>query len=269
MKKRYLVILILVMLLIPKVALADMGPKSSVEIEVKNAPSGTYYLDLLVSDTGGMNAVYDPNGYKEELYRMLWDYSEDGYRAALVHQSEMWGVRGSLTDHSFVQAPSEFKIIIVSKAGIRVSEVYRRARFSDAITIDYSTMEITSANKNILLDWLLQFLQTYSSTILIEGIVLLLFGFKLKENWKPFLIVNLITQVILIVSMGLTILYWGAFAYILLFLIVEALIVVMESLAYKKLLRREKAGGRVAYAVTANLLSLLASFVLILLSSPM
>lgn len=27
-------------------------------------------------------------------------------------------------------------------------------------------------------------------TILIELVVLLLFGFKLKENWKPFLLVN-------------------------------------------------------------------------------
>ncbi len=270
MKRSHLLVIVLAILMVPKVALADFGPKSSLDITVENAPSGTYYLDLLVSDIDGMEAAYAPNGYNEELYRMLWDYDEDGYRAALVHQSELWGIRGgSLIDHSYMQVPSSFKIIIVSKDGIRVSDVYRRARFSDVIRIDYTTMKITPANASMLLDWLLQFAQTFSATILIEGIALLLFGFKLKENWKPFLLVNLITQVLLIVSMGLIMLFWGAFAYILLFGIIEAMIVILESFAYNKLLRREKTGGRVAYAITANLLSLMASFILILLSSSM
>ena len=271
MKKRYLIVIVIAILLIPKIALADFGPKTSLDIHVENAPSGTYYLDLLVTDTGNMDAEYNPEGYNETLYLMLWDYNEDGYRAKLVHQDD-WirGVRGgSLTDHSFVQAPSVFKIIIVSEDGIRISDVYRRVRFSEVISIDYATMKITSANESVLPDWLLQFAQTFPATILIEGVILLLFGFKLKDNWKPFLLVNLITQVSLIVSMGFIMLFWSVFAYIFLFGFIEAAIVIMESIAYKKLLRREKAGGRVAYAVTANLLSLLASFVLILLSSPM
>ena len=38
------------------------------------------------------------------------------------------------------------------------------------------------------------FAATFVPTILIELVALLLFGFKLKENWKPFLLVNLVTQ---------------------------------------------------------------------------
>jgi len=274
MKKRYILFIILFLLLFPKIALADFGPKTSLDIYVKNAPLGLYYLDLLVNHDTNMDGEYDPDGYNEELYRMLWDYDENGYWAEMMHQENyIIGLRGDLEGgyygtymlHSFVQVPSEFKIIIVSSNGsIRVSDVYRKLKFADEIYLDYKTMEITPAGNSIIGDWILQFLITLSATLLIEGIILLLFGFKLKLNWKPFLFVNLCTQIILIVFSGVLMVYGGAFAYIFLFGFIEAAIIIIESIAYKKLLRREKEGGRVAYAVTANLISILFTFVYLL-----
>ncbi|MFQ9126466.1 MAG: hypothetical protein ACLR4Z_06360 [Butyricicoccaceae bacterium] len=41
-------VLALLAVLLPVPARADMGPKPSVTIHVKNPPSGSYYLDLLV-----------------------------------------------------------------------------------------------------------------------------------------------------------------------------------------------------------------------------
>lgn len=266
MRKRYLAVMFLVILLIPKVALADMGPKATLKIIVNSAPKGTYYLDLLVSDADRSDSVYNPDGYNEELYRMLWDYDEDGYQAALVHKVFVH-MYGTLIEHQFINPPSSFKVIIVSEDGIRVSELYRTKLFSEVIHIDYQTMIITPHNQSVLPDWLLQFAQTFSVTLLIEGVILMLFGFKLKDNWKPLLLVNLISQVFLIVSMGLIMLCWGAFAYLFFFVFAEAAILVAESYAYKKFLRREKPSGRVAYAITANLISLFASFAMIYLSS--
>lgn len=273
MKKSIVIAVALMILLFPAVALADFGPKSSLEIYLDNMPAPTWYMDLLVQDTEYMDEEYNSKGYNDALYRLLWEYDEDGYRAVLVHQNDPgWGVRGKLTGgnpREFAQAPGVFKIIIVSRDGVRVSEAYRRTRFSEKIRLDCATMQITSENVSPALDWLLQLAKTLPATLLIEGIILLMFGFKLKPNWKPFLIVNSITQILLIVSMGFVMLYGGALAFMFLFMFAEAGIIGAESFAYKKLLRREEPGGRVAYAVTANIVSLLATFAIVINYSPM
>ena len=41
-------------------------------------------------------------------------------------------------------------------------------------------------------------------TLVIEGVILLLFGFSLKKNWKAFLLVNIITQIFLTVTVGIS-----------------------------------------------------------------
>ena len=86
--------------------------------------------------------------------------------------------------------------------------------------------------------YLLQFAATFVPTILIELVVLLLFGFKLKENWKPFLLVNLVTQ-------GLLHGYFALFAvnngvgpwYFMLFIPAELVIALLEAFIYRAALK--------------------------------
>ena len=92
-------------------------------------------------------------------------------------------------------------------------------------------------------------------TLLIEAAVLLLFRFKLYENLKPFLLVNLATQALMTLTYGRILLsvnrshaFFWAFA-------IEAVIFVVESLACARLLRGHTRARRVAYALTANLVS--------------
>ncbi len=275
MKKLSFTFLILLIFLLPGTALADFGPKSSLDIYVKNAPDEFYYLDLLTVGEYGMDGEYKPNALNEYMYRLLWDYEGDGFKATMTHQgSWLGGIRGGLTGtfsngyglHKLSQVPSVFKIIIVTSDGkIHVSQIYRRMKFSDTIYLDYKTMEISSEGESVLVDWLLQFLKTFTATIIIEGIIMLLFGFRLKYNWKPFIIVNLCTQVFLIGSMAFVMIFLGEFAYLLLFGLTEVLIIIIESFVYKKLLRHEKKNRIVLYAVTANIFSLLFSFIIILI----
>ncbi|MGI5849651.1 MAG: hypothetical protein ACOX8Q_06270 [Christensenellales bacterium] len=208
MKKLCFLLIILTLFLMPTVALADVGPKSSLDIYVKNAPQETYYLDLLVSDTFYMNAEYD---------------SLDG-------------------DTS-------------------VSKGHHKTRFLEIIYSDYETMGISSANGEA--NWFLQLLKTYTATILIEGIILLLFGFKLKENGKPFLLVNLCTQIIMIVSLGLIMVYGGLMMCLLSFIYIEIGIITIKYFAYKKLLQREGKDCIIGYTVTASLFSMTATFIIL------
>lgn len=86
--------------------------------------------------------------------------------------------------------------------------------------------------------YLLQFAATFVPTILIELVILLLFGFKLKENWKPFLLVNLVTQ-------GLLHGYFALFAvnngvgpwYFMLFIPAELVIALLEAFIYRAALK--------------------------------
>lgn len=269
MKTRRLIavlIMLLVLCLFPTAAQADLGPKSSLNINVVNAPSELYYLDLLVTAEADPKADYSPGSYDETMYRLLWDYNDNGYTAAITHR--VWPhFYGSLTTNRFVNVPREFKIIIVTQGGdIRVSEVYRRYRFSDTMMLNANTMEITVLGRSVVWDWVLQFLQTFGATIVIEGIILLLFGFRLQDNWKLFLLVNLITQLVLIMSLGLIMVFLSWVEYLFLFGLIEAAIIVAESRIYRKRLRREKPYGRVAYAVTANIISLGFTFFYVLIS---
>lgn len=65
---------------------------------------------------------------------------------------------------------------------------------------DYATNQAKAPS--IWLSYLIQFLTTCILTLIIEGIILILFGYKLKENYKVFLVVNIITQIALTMTLG-------------------------------------------------------------------
>lgn len=92
-------------------------------------------------------------------------------------------------------------------------------------------------------------------TLVTEGIVLWLFGYRMKRTWIVFLCTNLVTQTLLNLSLTGVIPpngYW-----ILGYIFGEILIFIAESIAYA-LLFREKSRSRAAgTAVCANLVSLL------------
>ena len=93
-------------------------------------------------------------------------------------------------------------------------------------------------------------------TLLIEGMVFWLFGFRDRRSWRIFLIINIITQGALNIWInGLfpiqSYLFIGLIALEILILIVEGIVIISGIKEYKKL-------RKFLFVVSANFLSLVA-----------
>ena len=198
-------LLLVVLLLLTTAVFADMGPKPQLTVVVEHAPSELYYLDLLAEG----EYEYDPDFAMDEtdldpeLLAAFRAAIPDGWHACIAEGTTGAPIWGKLTGdpagptnyHSFryYGVPETYRILIVTASGETfLSDVLTRRTLQSSVTVDW----VAKTAKPPLQSegYLLQFAATFVPTILIELVVLLLFGFKLKENWKPFLLVNLVTQ---------------------------------------------------------------------------
>ena len=93
-------------------------------------------------------------------------------------------------------------------------------------------------------------------TLLIEGVLLLAFGYRSRRSLLVFLLVNLVTQGGFALYLAVTVLNHGVSGWSLLFYIpIELIIMVVELLAYRRLLTEKSRGRAVGYAVAANVCS--------------
>jgi len=90
-------------------------------------------------------------------------------------------------------------------------------------------------------------------TLFLEGIIFWIFGFRGKRNWMIFFIINSSTQVALNLMIHGPEL--GSYA-LMFYLLAEAAILLVEVIAFLFLLQKTSKWRTIAYAVTANLLSL-------------
>jgi hypothetical protein len=257
---------------LPSPVYADFGPKPSITIVVKNPPAEEYYLDLLINENQGngrSNLNDELNSLDPAKLKLLEEYHVDGWTPALV-QGTSAPLFGKLTGNrqgkdmvhtfSYFGTPDRFKIIIITPDNrMLVSPEIMRDTFQMTITYDYQTATFT--NRSIFVAYLLQIVSTLLPTLLIEGLLLLLFGFSLRKNLWPFLLVNLATQVLLTAALGTAGITQGMFAAYLLALPAELVVIIIESIAFALLLKQHGKGRRIAYAITANLVSLIASLV--------
>ena len=140
-----------------------------------------------------------------------------------------------------------------------------RRALQDAVTVDWARKSVS-----VMPIWLAVALQTLSTlllTLLTEGLVLLAFRFDWKMNWKPFLLVNLVTQGALALFLSTHIVRsgvgaYGMILYSILLLPIEGVIAFVEAVLYAKFFRGQPAGRAFAYGLTANA----ASYVLGLLA---
>ena len=272
---RLILILLLISLFWPFVLStpvhADFGPKPSITITVKNPPSEEYYLDLLIPEEKVNNSLSDRRDeYDPVKFSLLEQYRADVLVLSLTHgtQIPLFGKltgtrRGADMVHAFSYfgTPERFKIILITPDNrIVVSEELTRQTFQLQLTYDFATGQVDQ--RPLWLTYVIQILSTLIPTLVIEGALLLLFGFSWKKSRLPFLIVNLVTQVILTATLGTAAITAGMFTAYFLAVPLELLILVAESIAFAKLLKEHTRGRRVAYAITANITSLAASLLL-------
>lgn len=268
--KRILVLLLPLMLLaallFPQKASADMGPKPQLTVVVKNPPDEEYYLDLLTETPGDYdNLSSDERTYDPQMLALLKSCESEGWYPAYSGgtQVPMWGsLLGEQKDGKRVHVfgyyglPDRYRIMIVTKSGdVQVGEPQVREVLQGTVTCDYASGSVAAVKPPVFWAYVLQFAATFLPTLLIEGVVLLLFGFKLRDNWLAVLLTNFVTQLFLTVTVGIVLVRSGTLSAGFLMIPIEIVIFGAETAVYAFCLKGKTRGRRVGYALCANLLS--------------
>ena len=244
---------------------ADIGPKPSMELHIENPPEGVYYVDLLVE----ANTPPNPDDYENRcwdpvMFDALIGYYEDGYRARLrgdfgvnfdIEQSN----DNHINDFTYM-LPDSFKVIIVTEQGecIVSENSLDPMRYNCVATFNCADLTLTESKDairervfEVIRSILLQFLITCSLTLLLEGIVLLLFRLKLKkQDWKVFALTNLATQILLYIVLCLLSNWWVE---------AEGAILVIEVLVFLKWMDPEEQEKRIRLGIATALANIISA----------
>ncbi len=243
-------------------AFADFGSKPRVEINLENAPQEEYYLDLLYQPPR-TTSMYDNldkgTEYNEDMLRALRSYEKDGWYAAMA-SGTLTPVFGSLTGEngrhvfSYVGVPDKFKIIIVTSGGdVKISRPVKRRTMEISLDVDFADMSVNKKSARVM--YIVQFAGSLSATLIIEFIILLLFGYKIKENLRVFLLANIFTQLVFSALFSTIFLFGGTFGTLLAFIPLEICVTAAEIFIYKRKLSGKSRKINTAYALCANLAS--------------
>lgn len=282
---RALICALLASLALTTFAFADFGPKPQLTVRVENAPQELYYLDLLAegdwdaedtdSDDGIERSYYGKEDTLDpDLLALLRENVPEGWHACVAQGTTGAPIYGELyaesTDasgndlHVFAYhgVPSTYRIILVTESGkVWLSEALERRVLQSSVTVHWAgdTENTTVTVPSTVTGYLLQFLATFVPTLLIEGILLLLFQYSWKRNWKTFLLVNVLTQGLLAVASSSVTAHSGVSAWYLFcfFLPAELVVMLVEVFLYsgRGLLTGHSKGRAALYAVTANFAS--------------
>lgn len=97
-------------------------------------------------------------------------------------------------------------------------------------------------------------------TLLVEGLVFFVFGYRKRASWITFLVVNLVTQGVLnYILSGVNL----GYIWIIGLVLFEIIIFAVEALAFTLILKEHKKGRAVWYALAANFASLILGGLLI------
>ncbi|MCR4867460.1 MAG: hypothetical protein K5921_11075 [Lachnospiraceae bacterium] len=250
---------------------ADIGPKPSISLEIKNAPKD-YYVGLLVDSEGYMNRIEpddEPDIKGSKAFEILTGYEEDGWR--LFTDNPVTNVYyRSNGDHKYFftyRVPSVFKVIVVSYDGrVYVSNEIKREKFNAECTYDVESKEL---KENVLAgagNYILFAVICYLATIILEGVALLIFGLFNKKNIPCFLIANTITQLFLNAVIIYLHYHGGQLLLIFVVPIAEIFIMIIEGLIFRK--RLVNRYGEVStkknfvFAIFANVFSIVMGLML-------
>lgn len=259
-------------------ALADSGPKPMLTVKVVNAPEELYYLDLLEADRADVQP-YDNNRREDEdqpldpaLVESLLAAVPEGWHACTLDHTNgrpIWGdllgeAAGEdlrLHTFSYLGVPDTYRVILAAEDGETwVSPVLERTVLQSSVTVDYETKAVTVPP--VWRAYAVQLLTTLTTTLVMEGLLLALFGFwKQKRNWLVFLLVNLVTQGGLAIWTAHTFSLHGLTGWSALAIFpAELVILLVETAAYALLLTGQPRSRAAAYGFLANLFSAVLGF---------
>ena len=210
--------------------------------------------------------IEDSDLYDPSMLHALQHYDVAGLRPAMVtgtryplHGSIKCIVdRGSCSvAFTYSGLPEVIRIIAVSRAGevVVARHAIERKVFHTEVRFDFANGEAIETTKSVYRPGL--FLVTLFATLLIEGVVLMSFGFSVRSSWKPFLAINLCTQGFLTAALIYVMYFHGPSAASMFFVLAELTIAMIEAPLFAWALREHTVRRRVAYALVANAASCL------------
>ena len=263
-------------------AYADVGPKPSVNIEIKGLEEGkTYYVTLLskVESTGPYSVGNEPRdedcrpGF--EKFTELKD--KDGY----YFISYLEKLKGPGTFSWSYYPPYEFKIAIYNEENnsILISDPMSRYAFNSNYKIDYSDLGVKDDNyyfggeisiskaPNVSRE-ISSFALRVILTILIEYVVALIIFRPTKAQTKLIIETNIFTQIILNVAISLLLYFYGFMSYFLTLIPLEIFVFAVEAAIYRKkinidLPKGKKPAPAILYSLIANIASAALGYVLV------
>ncbi len=288
---------VFVFIAFPITANADMGPKESVRIKFENMDDELCYGTLLSkSKSTGPASVWDgveENALTNEKYpnsnyldRAVWEafvnYKDpDGY----YFLQDGWTVSESKEIAWNYYPPSDFKILLYyPKTETFVSSgIYERYAFDTYYTVNMDGVKIGSVERGetISADGWIEAVQSYNYrqelwslaarivlTIVIEMLVALFFGFRKKKQLLILALVNIVTQIILNVTLNLISYNMEPFAFAVFYILLEIVIFAIEAIVYCTVLKKvseqqKKNWYYVIYSLVANSVSFGAGFLLV------
>ena len=239
---------------------ADIGPKPSIRIKVKNPPEGVYYIALL-SQKGGIRTNLSERDLKPEdkdIAQFFKEYSKDGYHVFFNPTSSNIQKNNSENSYRFYyMVPDTFKVLLLTVDGKEyVSNTITKKAFNADCTFDAASGELTEQifTKYNIHSALIGTFVCFTATVLTEMAVLPMFALPFKKNMKHFWFINTVTQVflnaVLLISSDLRI--WAA---------AELVIIAVETLYYRnRLVNRNGEHNKKrneSYAIVANVISLI------------
>ncbi len=273
---------------------ADMGPKPTADLFIEGA-SVPYEIDILVPfPSGSIDEVseeetsyvferirydhYLEDDYFDTVFPVLNGYQDvDGYASMTIYKSMPTTIRQEAAHHFYLgyfRAPSDFKVAIITEDGeLIVSEAMNRRQFTATFHYDLTGVDMTSSQQGVGLlsetvptaDIMQAFFVRLALTLLAELAVLFVFFYRKLSSYMFVGAVNLFTQT------GITLLtivgyyFWGGMlGALLLFVLAELVVFLTEMILYALFLKEKSRLRAVLYAITANTVSLLIGFILLL-----
>ena len=199
------VLLLCLLCLIPT-AHADMGPKPELTVTVVNAPEGTLYIDLLANRERSGSAPYiGADGstttagrlpYDPVILEKLRSLEENGWVLAYstgLAVPVFGDIRSSGSQNgnpvyhfSYSGLPGEFRLAAATADEVKATELFVRERFYTSVVYDWAANTLTYKTPTPLLR-AAHLASTLIPTLMIEGLVLWLFGLRAKRSWVVFL----------------------------------------------------------------------------------
>ncbi len=286
MKKLILFLLILsifIMIPIQRVS-ADTGPRPTLEVEVIGLGK-PFYIDILVlaeADQEQISEVRDIMSSQGSYYgrvvpeALYFVRANDYVPMILTTKAPTYYRLNMENEHLFtLNVPQSFKILLLFEDGNYItSKLIEPSLFNSKIRVSMTNVDTLITQTDVgsvqeifpvatmAFDLSLRIL----GTIVVEFLVLVLFGYFEKKSYLFVMYINLFTQVTLTLFMFVTKFYFSPIIGELIVLLVgEAFIFTFEILIYRKYLKEHGKNRAVLYGLIANTVSLLASFSIVIL----